>query len=353
MPDASRSDDRRGAPVIECVPNVSEGRDPDVIAALAAAVRTVSGVQLLHVDAGVDAHRTVFTFAGPPEAVGDAALALARVVAARVDMRRHHGAHPRLGALDVCPFVPVSGVSLERCAMVARRVASTLARDLDLPVYLYEAAAFDPTRRALPTLRRGEFEGLADKLRDAAFTPDFGPGRPHPSLGAAIVGARPFLVAWNLSLATTDIAIARAIAGRVRASGWTEEQAGTRVRHAGRLPAVRAVGWGMPAYGHAQVSLNLLDVTVTPMHVAWDTVREVAESMGTRVIGSELIGLVPLDALRAAGRHARETHETGETDDGALVEAAVRMLGLDAVHPFDAETRVLEWAMRTDVTDAH
>ncbi len=353
VPDVPRSEDGRDAPIVECVPNVSEGRDPDTIAALAAAVRTSPGVRLLHVDAGVDAHRTVFTFAGSPEAVGDAALALAREVAARVDMRRHRGAHPRLGALDVCPFVPVSGVSLGRSALVARRVASTLAHDLDLPVYLYEAAAFDPMRRALPDLRRGEFEGLAEKLRDTAFTPDFGPDRPHPSLGAAIVGARQFLVAWNLSLATADVAIARAIAGRVRASGWTEGQGSTHVRHAGLLPAVRAVGWGMPAYGHAQVSLNLLDFTVTPMHVVWNTACEVAESMGTRVIGSELIGLAPLEALRAAGRHVRDTHETDETDDRALVAAAVRLLGLDAVHPFDADTRVLEWAMRTDVTDAY
>jgi glutamate formiminotransferase/formiminotetrahydrofolate cyclodeaminase len=330
--------------LIECVPNVSEGRDPDVIAALAAAVRSVAAVRLLHVDPGVDAHRTVLTFTGPPESVGDAAIALGRAVAEHLDMRQQHGAHPRLGALDVCPFVPVRGTTLERCALVARRVASTLAHDLSLPVYLYEAAAFDGTRRALPLLRRGEFEGLPDKMRDPLFRPDFGPASPHETLGAAIVGARPFLVAWNLSLDTPDVSVARAIAGRVRASGWTTSEGGTRVHHAGLLPAVRAVGWSMPSYGHAQVSLNLLDITVTPMHVAWRVVAELAAAQGVRLIGSELIGLVPLDALRAAGRAA--LGEGGATaTDVALVDAAVSALRLDAIHPFDPSARVLEWAM--------
>ena len=273
------------APLIECVPNVSEGRDPDTIAALAAAVRSVDGVRLLHVDAGADAHRTVFTFAGPPESVGDAALALGRVVAARVDMRRQSGAHPRIGALDVCPFVPVRGVTLARCALVARRVGATLARDLGVPVYLYEAAAFDPQRRALPFLRRGEFEGLPARMHDRGFTPDFGPAVAHPTLGASIVGARPFLIAWNVSLDTDDVAIARTIAGRVRTSGWSAQAQGRVVRHPGRLPAVRAVGWSMPSYGHAQVSLNLLDFETTGMHVAWQAVCEEALAAGVQVIG--------------------------------------------------------------------
>lgn len=333
-------------PLIECVPNVSEGRDPDTIAALAAAVRVVPGVRLLHVDAGADAHRTVFTFVGAPEAVGDAALALGRVVAARVDMRRQTGAHPRLGALDVCPFVPVRGVTLERCALVARRVGVTLAHDLGLPVYLYEAAAFDASRRALPVLRRGQFEGLPSKLRDPAFTPDFGPATAHPTLGAAIVGARPFLIAWNLSLDTDDVALARTIAAHVRTSGWSSVDNGVAVRHPGLLPAVRAVGWNMPAYGHAQVSLNLLDFETTGMHVAWQVVNEQAAAVGARVIGSELVGMVPLDALRAAGRAALGD-AARDASDASLVDAAVGALHLDAVHPFDPRQRVLEWVLDT------
>ena len=329
--------------IVECVPNVSEGRDPEVIAALAAAVAAVPRVKLLHVDSGIDAHRTVFTFVGPPEPVGDAAIALGREVAARIDMRRQQGAHPRLGALDVCPFVPIRATSLDRCAGVARRVGATRAHDLGLPVYLYEAAAFDATRRALPLLRRGEFEGLDDKLSDRGFVPDFGPRIAHPTMGAAIVGARPFLIAWNLSLDTADVEVASAIARHVRASGYTTRDGDDVIRHPGLLSAVRAVGWGMPSYGHAQVSLNLLDFAVTPMHVAWRVVSEQAEAHGTRVIGSELVGLVPLEALRMAGRAA--LGEGQDTPDLALVDAAVRSLRLDALGPFDPARRVVEWAM--------
>lgn len=329
--------------IVECVPNVSEGRDRGVIAALAAAVRAVPGVTLLHVDSGVDAHRTVFTFVGPPEPVGDAAIALGREAAARIDMRRQTGAHPRIGALDVCPFVPVHASTLERCALLARRVAATLAHDLGMPVFLYEAAAFDPSRRALPLLRRGEFEGLAEKLRAPGFVPDFGPRSAHPTMGAAIVGARPFLIAWNLSLDTADIDVASAIARHVRTSGYTTRQDNDVIRHPGLLPAVRAVGWGMPSYGHAQVSLNLLDFTVTPLHVAWRAVSEQAEAHGTRVIGSELVGLIPLEALRMAGRAALGARP--DRTDVELVDAAVQSLRLDALGAFDPSRRVLEWAM--------
>ncbi len=334
-----------GDALVECVPNVSEGRDAAAIAALAAAIRGVPGVHLLLVDAGVDAHRTVFTFAGPPEPVGDAAVRLAHAVAATVDMRTHSGAHPRLGALDVCPFVPVRGTTLDRCAALARRVAATVAHDLDLPVYLYEAAAFDPERRALPRLRAGQYEGLAARIAAPGSRPDFGPARVHPRLGAAIVGARPYLVAWNVSLSTDDVRVATRIAARVRTSGRVRvEPDGARVRVPGLLPAVRAVGWVMPSYGHAQVSLNLLDVGVTPMHVAYDAIAREADREGHRVIGSELVGLVPLDALREAGRDALGTAATTAGDD-ALVAAAVARLGLDVVRGFDARTRVLEYAL--------
>ncbi len=332
--------------LVECVPNVSEGRDPRVIAALSAAVRGVECVRLLHVDVGVDANRTVFTFAGPPEPVGDAALALARAVVRHVDMRRQSGAHPRLGALDVCPFVPVRGTSLARCAALARRVGSTIAHDFDVPVFLYEAAALRADNRALPRLRRGEYEGLAGRLAASDLVPDFGPAVAHPTLGACIVGARPFLVAWNVSLDTTDIAVARAIAARVRESGQVvTDETGARTRRPGRLRAVRAVGWGMPSYGHAQVSMNLLDTTATPMHVAHAAVVEEAAALGARVTGSELIGLVPLAALKDAGRAALDAGPGGDVPDARLVEAAVAALGLAALAPFDPSARILEWAI--------
>jgi glutamate formiminotransferase/formiminotetrahydrofolate cyclodeaminase len=296
------------------------------------------------VDAGVDANRTVFTFVGPPEAVGDAAISLGHAVATVVDMRRHRGAHPRLGALDVCPFVPIRGVSLERCARLSRRVGATLAHDLGLPVYLYEAAAFDATRKDLPLLRRGQFERLDEKLREARFVPDFGPRVRHPTMGAAIVGARPFLIAWNVSLDTSNVDVARAIAARVRTSGGTALVGTQALQHPGLLPAVRAIGWLLPSYGRAQVSLNLLDFTVTPMHVAWRAVCEQAQAHGAQVTGSELVGLVPLAALREAGRAALGAAEQ-DISDAALVASAVRALRLDALAPFNPARRVLEWAM--------
>ena len=329
-----------GPPIVECVPNISEGRSPGVLDALGAAVASVPGVRLLHVDAGVDAHRTVFTFVGAPEAVGDAAIRLGHAVARHVDMREHHGAHPRLGALDVCPFVPVRHVTLDRCVGVARRVGATLAHDLDVPVYLYESAAYRADRRSLVDLRRGEYEGLAGRFSEPAWQPDFGPSRFRPALGAFIVGARPFLIAWNVSLATSDVAVARRIAGRVRTSGVRQSQKDDAVVVLpGRLAAVRAVGWSMPAYGRAQVSMNLLDYRVTPLNLAYAAVREEAAREGTTVVGSELIGMVPADALVGAGRALLND---GAASESAAIAAAVEGLGLEHLGPFDPDTRILE-----------
>lgn len=326
-------------PIVECVPNISEGRDLAAIDRCRAAIVAAPDVRLLHVDSGYDAHRTVFTFAGAPEAVGDAAIRLGHAVASTVDMRRHAGAHPRVGALDVCPFVPVQGVTLARCAGVARRVASTLAHDLALPVYLYEAAAFRDTRRSLPDLRAGGYEALETRLASEAWAPDFGPARRSPTLGAAIVGARPFLIAWNVSLATRDVAVARRIAGRLRTSGtMTRAEDGRLQRTAGRLPAVRAVGWEMPAYGCVQVSMNLLDHSVTPLHVAYAAVREEAAREGVGVLGSELIGLVPAAALATPDLPA----DAVAGADAAALNAAIEALGLAWRGPFDPDARVLE-----------
>lgn len=329
--------------LIECVPNVSEGRNPRVLAALRAAIETASDVHLLHEDVGVDAHRTVYTFAGAPEAVGDAAIRLGHAVARHIDMRHHQGAHARLGALDVCPFVPIRGVTLARCAGVARRVASVLAHDLRLPVYLYEAAAYADDRRSLADLRRGEYESLGARFSDpehALARPDYGPAACHARLGAAVVGARPFLIAWNVSLATEDVSVARRIAGRVRTSGTRRQGPGGRQTIVpGRLHAVRAIGWVMPSYGCAQVSMNILDYRQTPLHVAYDAVAEEAALAGTGVVGSELVGLVPAEALLATGR-ATLGDETVADDEA--VQAAITRLGLDHLAPFDPSQRIVE-----------
>jgi glutamate formiminotransferase / formiminotetrahydrofolate cyclodeaminase len=327
-------------PLVECVPNVSEGRNVEVIRALASVIRASPGVTLLHVDPGVDAHRTVFTFAGEAEAVGDAAIALGHAVARSIDMRAHQGAHPRLGALDVCPFVPLRGSSLDRCAGVARRVASTLAHDLRVPIFLYEHAATSEARRSLADVRRGGYEALPLRLAQPAWRPDFGPAARPDRLGAFIVGARPLLIAWNVSLGATDIDVARRIAARVRTSGGLVRGAdGEMTRAPGLLPAVRAVGWLMPAYGLAQVSMNLLDFRQTPLHVAYAAVREEAARLGVPVVGSELVGMVPEEALVAAGRHALGR---ADVDASAAMAAAVDALGLAHLGPFDIDTRVIE-----------
>jgi glutamate formiminotransferase/formiminotetrahydrofolate cyclodeaminase len=340
--------DLGATPIVECVPNVSEGRDSATLEACHAAIAGVPDVRILHVDRGADANRTVFTFAGPPEAVGDAAIRLAHAVARTVDMRRHRGAHPRLGALDVCPFVPVRGVTLERCAVLARRVGSAIAHDLDIPVYLYEAAAFRDDRRNLAAIRAGGYEGLADRIGTTPWIPDFGPARVSPTMGAAIVGARTFLIAWNVSLATTDVQVARRIAARVRASGEGGVRADRRGGTPGRLAAVRAIGWSMPAYGCVQVSMNVLDAQVTPLHVAFRVVQEEAAREGVAVLGSELVGLVPAAALVAAGRALG-----GGDNEEAAMRAAVAGLGLDCHGPFALDERVLERVLARAMRDGH
>lgn len=330
-------------PLVECVPNVSEGRDPAVRAALASVIVQAPGVRLLHVDSGADANRTVFTFAGEPEAVGDAALALGHAVARLVDMQQHTGAHPRLGALDVCPFVPLGATPMDRCVALSRRVASTLAHDLRVPVFVYERAAFDPRHRDLADVRRGEYQGLPARLAAGDWRPDFGPARRSDRLGAFVVGARPFLIAWNVSLDTTDSSVASRIAARVRTSGGVVRGHDGRPVHVpGRLAAVRAIGWSMPTYGCAQVSMNLLDFEATPLHVAFAAVHEEAATHGVKVLGSELVGMIPEAALVASGRAVRGQDDL---DADAAMEAAVEALGLEHLAPFHIDERVIERRM--------
>jgi glutamate formiminotransferase len=275
------------APLIECVPNVSEGRDRDTLERLAAAVRAVPSVVLADVHADPDHHRSVFTFLGPPAAVERAALALADAALPSIDMRAHRGIHPRLGALDVLPFVPLRGMTMADAAALARAVGRTLGERHRLPVYFYGAAALNPARRSLPAVRAGEYEGLPRKLADPGWQPDAGPAVFSPKSGAVIVGARDALVAFNVWLDSDDLAAARAIARAVRESS-------------GGLPAVQALGVALPSRGCVQVSMNLLDYRRTPLPRAWDVVSEEATRRGIRVMCGELVGLLPRAAL--AGR---------------------------------------------------
>jgi len=335
-----------GRALVECVPNISEGRDASIIDAIAKAISSTPGAFLLGVDSNADANRTVYTFAGEPEAVLGAALASARVAFARIDMMRHRGAHPRLGALDVCPFVPLSGASIGDCIALARRFGEALASELGLPVYLYEKAATRPERASLAAIRAGEYEGLPEKLARPEWKPDFGPASFVPSWGATVAGAREFLIAYNVNLGPSgDAAVARDIAAAVRESGCPTKKTGL-------LKSVRAIGWYMEAYGCAQVSMNLLDYRVTPIHAAYEAVKAEAEKRGLRAAGSEIIGLTPLDAIFEAGRFYAGASAPGKADsagaaaEAELIRAAIRGLGLDSVSSFDPERKIIEYALR-------
>jgi len=345
--------------VIECVPNFSEGRDPEVIRRITARIESVDGATLLHVDPGKATNRTVVTFAGPPEAVVEAAFRGIAEAAELIDMRRHTGEHPRMGATDVCPLIPISGISMEETAEHARRLAERVGRELGLAVYLYEAAQPDPARRNLAVIRAGEYEGLARKLADPAWQPDFGPATFNARSGATVIGARDFLVAYNVNLNTTSTRRANAVAFDVREAGRPKREghpltgkvvtdaSGQPVMQPGTLKAVKAIGWFIPEYGVAQVSMNLTDLRVTPLHVAFDEVCRVAEARGLRVTGSELVGLVPLAALLDAGRHfLRKQQRSLGVSEQELVRIAITSMGLDELAPFVPEQRIIEYRLR-------
>jgi glutamate formiminotransferase len=322
------------APLVECVPNVSEGRDPARIARLVETVATTPGVTLLHEHAGAGAHRSVLTFVGDPEPVGEAAFRLARACVAEIDLRHHRGAHPRMGALDVCPFVPLRGESMQTCVELARDLGARVATELGVPVILYGAAASAPERADLSRVRRGEFENLSAKLARPEWNPDYGPPVPHPSAGAFAIGARGILVAFNVTLESRDATLATAIAKRVRASG-------------GGLAGVKAIGWTIEEYGRVQVSMNLTDPDATPPHVAFDRIAALADAEGVLVYGSEVIGLLPLHALLRAGKARWASHDGGAPpDERALVVLGMDHLRLDRpLHRFDPSERVLEWRL--------
>jgi glutamate formiminotransferase/formiminotetrahydrofolate cyclodeaminase len=340
--------------LIECVPNFSEGRNPATIEAIADAIRTVPDVHLLSVDPGAGTNRTVYTFVGSPEAVVEAAFQAARTGISLIDMARHAGEHPRFGALDVCPLVPVRGVAMEECVELARALGRRLGEELGLTIYLYEKAATRENRRNLADVRSGEYEGLAAKLGDPDWAPDFGPAEFNPASGATAVGARDFLIAYNVNLNTTSTRHANAVAFDVREKGrpLTENgkpvlgEDGVPIWKPGRLKAVKAIGWFIEEYGLAQVSMNLTDISVTPLHVAFDAVCESAQNRGMRVTGSELVGLVPLRAMLDAGRYflRKQKRSTGVSDD-ELVKIAVKTLGLDELGPFDSRQRIIEYAI--------
>ncbi|MBX2980977.1 MAG: glutamate formimidoyltransferase [Flavobacteriales bacterium] len=347
--------------LIECVPNISEGRDRAKIDAIAAVVETVEGVRLLDVDPGKATNRTVITFVGEPGPVCEAAFRLMKKAQELIDMRQHKGEHPRFGATDVCPLVPISGISMEETAAHARKLAERVGGELGIPVYCYEFAASEEKRRNLANNRSGEYEGLPSKLSDPSWKPDFGPAAFTESVarsGAVAIGARNFLVAYNVNLNSTSTRRANAIAFDIREAGRIKREGdpvtgkivtdanGEPVKIPGRLKAVKGIGWYIEEYGIAQLSLNLTDITVTPVHVAFDEACKAAAERGIRVTGSELVGLIPKQALLdAADFYLTRQERSLGIPEREKIKIAVKSLGLDDLAPFDPEKKVIEYML--------
>ena len=349
---------------MECVPNFSEGRDKKIIKQITDEIEAVDGVRLLDVDPGEATNRTVVTFVGSPDAVAEAAFKAVAKAGELIDMRLHHGAHPRIGATDVLPIVPVSGITLEECAEIARRLARRIAEELAIPCYCYEAAAFKPERRNLAVCRKGEYEAIAERITDPAEAPDFG-ARPMDErvarTGCTVVGARDFLIAVNFNLNTTSTRRANAVAFDVREKGRPEREGnpitgkikldadGKKIMRPGTLKATKAIGWYIEEYGIAQVSMNITNIGITPLHKAFDEVCRCAALRGLRVTGTEIVGLVPERALLDAGRHyLRMQHRSTGVPKEDIMKIAVKSLGLDDLRPFNPQEKVIEYLLDAD-----
>jgi glutamate formiminotransferase / formiminotetrahydrofolate cyclodeaminase len=349
--------------IIECVPNFSEGRDMEIIKQITDVIESVEEVKLLDVDPGKDTNRTVVTFVGSPEAVSEAAFLSVKKASELIDMSKHHGAHPRMGATDVCPFVPVSGITMEEAVIYAQQVAARIGNELKIPVYCYENAALKEERKNLASCRSGEYEGLKDKLSNPIWKPDFGPAVFNARSGATAVGARDFLVAFNVNLNTTSTRRANAIAYDVREKGRPKREGdpvtgkivkdanGEKVMIPGSLKSVKAIGWYIEEYGIAQISMNLTNISVTPVHIAFDEVCKKADARGVRVTGSELVGLIPLKSLLDAGRYflEKQKRSTGISDN-ELIKIAIRSMGLNDIHEFKPAEKIIEYVMENNVT---
>lgn len=347
--------------LIECVPNFSEGRNPAIIEQIANVIRESEGVQLLNVDPGRATNRTVITFAGEPEFVVEAAFQAIKLAGRLIDMRKHTGEHPRFGATDVCPLVPISNITMEETVVWALKLARRVGEELSVPVYCYEFAASREERVSLASCRAGEYEGLRNKIESEQWKPDFGPAEWSDQVaatGATAIGARNFLVAYNVNLNTTSVRRANAVAFDVREAGRVMREGnpvtgkivtgenGEPVKIPGTLKKVRAIGWYIEEYGIAQISMNLTDITVTPVHVAFDEVCRKASERGLRVTGSELIGLIPLEAMLEAGRYfLRKQQRSTGVSDSELIKIAVKSLGLDELAPFDPRKRIIEYVL--------
>jgi glutamate formiminotransferase / formiminotetrahydrofolate cyclodeaminase len=345
--------------IIECVPNFSEGRNMEIINHITTQIESVDGVKLLNVDPGKATNRTVVTFVGDPDAVIEAAFQAIKRASELIDMSKHKGEHARMGATDVCPLIPIANISMEETAEYARKLGERVGKELNIPVYLYEDAQKNPERKNLSVIRAGEYEGFFEKIKKPEWKPDYGPAEFNAKSGGTVIGARDFLVAYNINLNTTSSRRANAIAFDVREAGRVKREGdpltgkivtdenGKPVTIPGSLKSVKAVGWFIEEYGIAQISMNLTNINVTPIHIAFDEVCKKAEERGIRVTGSELVGLVPLKAMLDAGKYFLEKQQrsTGVSEK-ELVKIAVKSLGLDELGPFEPEKRIIEYMLR-------
>lgn len=334
--------------LIECVPNFSEGNDLGIIKQITDQIESVDGVKLLNVDPGKATNRTVVTFVGEPARVIEAAFRAIKKASELIDMSRHKGEHPRMGATDVCPLIPIANISMEETSAYAQQLAARVGNELKIPVYLYESSQKDPSRKNLSIIRAGEYEGFFKKIKLPEWKPDYGPSEFPAHCGATVIGARDFLVAYNVNLNTTSVRRANSVAFDVRENGRkVKNEKGEEIIQPGTCKSVKAIGWFIEEYGIAQVSMNLTNISVTPLHIAFDECVKSAHARGMRVTGSELVGLVPLKSLTDAGKFfLQKQNRSAGVSEKELIRIAVKSLGLEELTPFDPEVRIIEYLLR-------
>ncbi len=334
--------------IIECVPNFSEGKNQDTFKDISDGINSVKGVKLLNLEPDADYNRVVVTMAGEDSGIIDAAVNACKAAAAHIDMRNHKGEHPRLGAIDVVPFVPVKNATMDDCVKIAEKFGERISKELDLPVYLYEKAARKPDRENLSSIRKGEYEGLEEKLKNPEWKPEFGKAEFNPKLGALVTGARFFLIAYNVNIKSTDVSYSKEIAEILRESGRAKrddqgnvvKENGKTVKIPGRLKDFKGMGVLLEKYNITQVSINLTNYEVTPIHVAFEEVKKEAERLGVEVNGSEIVGLVPLEALLMAGKFYADSKDLKENE---LVDLAIEKLGLNTLNPFNKNEKIIDY----------
>lgn len=338
--------------LIECVPNFSEGNDIVIIKQITDEIEKIEGVRLLNVDPGKATNRTVVTFVGEPAQVIEAAYQAIKKAGELIDMSKHKGEHPRMGATDVCPLIPIANITMEETAVFAQQLAKRVGDDLQIPVYLYEAAQSNPARNNLSVIRAGEYEGFFKKIKSPEWKPDFGPQEFDAKRGGTVIGARDFLVAYNINLNTTSTRRANAIAFDIREAGRNIEVNGQKINQPGSLKFVKAIGWYIDEYGVAQISINLTNINKTPVHIAFDECCAKATARGIRVTGSELVGLIPLKAMLDAGKYFLQKQQRSiGVSENELIKIAVKSLGLDELTPFNSQERIIEYLL-ADLTDS-